>query len=264
MRRCWAIVVGLVLVQVLVPSSAYAWWDFIEAFSGPRKFWGPDVQLRLFCLVETEKDVLTYVMPDPDPKNDEKKNPRAAVIQSTREFKPEMRSAVPVGVIVSLCKADPKKNERQRLAFDLGFRFMKSNHYEGDTNAFANGETIHFTTLEPAVMFPLVGKQDGLRLDYGFGAGVYWFSSKGFQSFHGAFLEPVRLDLRIPVSEQHWLRAVVARAGWLHFPAGFDPQAWGGSAGTSSRIGAEWVRTYSVFAEITPVAEDVAKRLGMR
>lgn len=235
MRRTHVILASLAVLLVL-PTPASAWWDFIEQFSGPRGFWGPDIQLRLFCVVETPKEA------------------------GSPDTKIETRSAVPIGVILSLCKVDPA-TDKQRLMFDLGARFLRSKHYKGDTNPrFANGETIHFTTLEPAVMFPLAGKQDGLRLDYGFGAGVYWFSSEGFQSFKGAFLEPVRLDLRIPISKT-WFRAVIARAGLLYFPAGFDPQAWGGS---SDRIGAELVPVYSVFAEITPTTLAIAKKFGIR
>jgi hypothetical protein len=237
MRRVFTLF-GFALLFVAIPSRAHAWWEFIEEFSGPHRFWGPDIQLRLFCVVGPK-----------DP---------TQVDQRTKT-----QSAVPIGVILTLCKYD-SSTEKPRLMFDLGARFLTSRRYKGDTNPdFANGETIHFTTLEPALMFPLVSTpKERLRLDYGFGAGVYWFSSEGFQSFNGAFLEPVRFDLRIKVSET-WFRAVVVRAGLLHFPAGFDPQAWAGGP-DNGRIAAEWVPTYSVSVDIIPKDETRQKRLGIR
>jgi hypothetical protein len=259
MRCTYVLLIGLGFL-VVAPAPALAWWDFIEQFSGPRKFWGPDIQLRLFCVVETTKQVTRFV-PDPNfvPDATKKQTP-PQVIQASDERVTEGRAAAPVGVMLSLCRVDPSKDEKQRLMFDLGARFMKSGRYEGDpTPDFANGETIHFTTLEPAVMVPLLGQQRGWRLDYGFGAGVYWFSSEGFPSFNGAFLEPIRFDFRIPLSKTGFPAAIV-RAGVLHFPAGFDEQAW---AGTSSRIAAEWVPVYSVFVDLTPPTLDLAKKLRM-
>jgi hypothetical protein len=255
MRNAFVALASLTGLLTL-PAPALAWWDFIEQFSGPRKFQGWDIQLRLFCIVETTKQVIRYV-PDLSFKPVQNQKP-PLVAQLIEERGTEGRAAAPLGVVLSLCRIDPDKDEKQRLMFDLGARFMRSNHYEGDTTPdFANGETIHFTTLEPAVMVPLIGGQRWLRLDYGFGAGVYWFSSKGFPSFNGAFLEPIRFDLRIPLSKTGFPAAVI-RAGLLHFPAGFDEQAWAGSA---SRIAAEWVPIYSVFVDLTPPTLDLAKKL---
>jgi len=150
MRCTYVLLIGLGFL-VVAPAPALAWWDFIEQFSGPRKFWGPDIQLRLFCVVETTKQVTRFV-PDPNfvPDATKKQTP-PQVIQASDERVTEGRAAAPVGVMLSLCRVDPSKDEKQRLMFDLGARFMKSGRYEGDpTPDFANGETIHFTTLETA------------------------------------------------------------------------------------------------------------------
>jgi hypothetical protein len=217
-RRIWQ--TGLVLtcsllLNLLAPARADAWWDFIEEFSGPQKFWGPDVQLRLFCVAKKDEQVKIVAPP-------------------------------PVGIILSLCDGQTEKNKL--VSFDLGARFMWSKKYKGDSPAdFANGETIFFTTLEPAVMFP-VYKNGDFRLEYGFGAGVYWFSSKGFEPFHGAFIEPARLDVVIPVSAGK-LTAIVGRVGLLNFPAGFGPLAFAGGPGHNTRIASDWVPVYSVFAQ---------------
>ena len=48
---CVAAMMG-VLSLFVAPAPAHAWWDFIEEFSRPRKFQGPDIQLRLFCVMQ--------------------------------------------------------------------------------------------------------------------------------------------------------------------------------------------------------------------
>jgi hypothetical protein len=40
------------LLQMAKPTPAHAWWEFIEPLSGPGRFYGWDIQVRLFCLVE--------------------------------------------------------------------------------------------------------------------------------------------------------------------------------------------------------------------
>ena len=146
----------------------------------------------------------------------------------------------------------------------LSGSFMSSRKYKDDADPeFGHGETIHFTTLEPAVMFPLLWKQSGWRLDYGFGAGVYWFSSEGFESFNGAFLEPLRFDVYFPI-RKGWVNAVVFRAGALVFPAGFNPDAFAARGGSDNRIASELVPTYSLFVDLTPVARSWTEKMGMR
>lgn len=53
MRRVCAVLFCCAVVQLTVPTRAYAWWDFLEEFSGPGPFWGPDFDARVACLVDT-------------------------------------------------------------------------------------------------------------------------------------------------------------------------------------------------------------------
>jgi len=211
--------------------------------SGPGPFYGWDIQLRLFCIVQRG------------------------------DQKTEVRSSGPIGAMLSVCRIDKDndknrgtdKEERERVMFDIGARFMRSKKYEqqadrGEVPDFANGNRIHFTTLEPAVMFPIVDK--GLfRLDYGFGAGVYWFSSEGFEPLRGTLLEPVRLDFRLKLPAKWKVNAAVARVGWLNFPAGFDFKAFGGAPGHDGRVSSDWAKTLSLFVDLTPAAAAWADKL---
>jgi hypothetical protein len=234
MRRVSTIIVCAMILQAVCASQAFAWWDGVEHASGPGPFYGWDIQLRLFCVVQPEGQ------------------------------RAEVRTSGPVGAILSVCRIakdnrDRKAGkERERVMFDLGARFLRTKKYEdqverGEIPDFANGNRIHLTTLEPAVMFPVVDK--GLfRLDYGFGAGVYWLSSEGFEPDNGTFLEPIRFDFRLRLPSSWKVDAAIARFGWLNFPAGFNFQDFGGAPGHDGRVSSDWVKSIALFVDLTEAA----------
>jgi hypothetical protein len=55
-RRAYAALICCAVVQLIVPTSAYAWWEYVEQLSGPGPFWGFDVDGRLYCFVDTSGD----------------------------------------------------------------------------------------------------------------------------------------------------------------------------------------------------------------
>jgi hypothetical protein len=61
MRRVCAVLVCCAVVQLMVPSRAYAWWDFLEEFSGAGPFKGVDVDVRLACFVDTSGVAATHL-----------------------------------------------------------------------------------------------------------------------------------------------------------------------------------------------------------
>jgi hypothetical protein len=244
---CVVAVIG-VLGLFVAPAPAYAWWDFIEEFSGPRKFQGPDIQLRLFCVMQPQDPAGARPAAAGQP----------AQAPVTAEKGSEIRTPGPAGMLLGIC---PKRtdSEKTKVAFDLGVRFMWSNEYKNDpTPDFARGRTIYFNTLEPTVVFPLVDK--GIRLEYAFGAGTYWFSSEGFESFNGFFIEPVRANVHVPLSHGY---AFIFSVGALVFPAGFDPRAFAGDREHDERIAADVVPVISIAADLTPAARTWARKLGI-
>lgn len=250
---CVAAMMG-VLSVLAAPSPAHAWWDFIEEFSGPRSFQGPDIQLRLFCVVRTTAA----------PVGRAAAAGQAAQAPVTPESRSEFRTPGPAGMLLGVCptKRDEKRNENERtkLAFDLGVRFMWSDKYEDDpTPDFARGQKIYFDTVEPTVVFPLFEKK-GVRVEYAFGAGVYWFSSEGFDSFRGFFAEPARANIHVPLSHGY---AFIFSVGALVFPAGFDGRAFAGDRDHDNRIAADVVRVISIAADLTPAARAWAEKLGL-
>jgi hypothetical protein len=239
-------------VLMAIPTTAHAWWDIIEEFSGPRKFKGPDIQFRLFCVVETNKQIVSYTEP-----TDQSKEPPQIRVRTERRS--EIRTPPTIGMLLSICPTE--EGEKTKLAFDLGVRFMWSGKYKDDINpAYGDGQTIFFSTLEPTLTFPLVLK-NGWRLEYGFGAGVYWFSSEGFDSFRGFLVEPARVNLHVPLPSRYGL---ILSVGALVFPAGFEPTAFAGDATHSDRIAADLVPIYAIAADLTPAAKALADKLKLR
>ena len=188
------------------PSPALAWWDFLEELSGPGRFYGWYVDLRLFCL------------------NDKVDATRAGANAPETE-----RVGPTVGAVVSACRV--KKGYARRIGVNVGARFLKAD----DNPRFANGQRISLTTLEPSISFNLLSRHpDRDFVDFGFGAGVYWFSSTEFPSFNGAFLEPVRIEFHptTNMKQNHkWTAAIpVVRLGYLMFPAGFETASFAASS----------------------------------
>lgn len=242
MRRVRTLV-GFALLLLAIPSRAHAWWEFIEEFSGPKKFYGWDVQVRLFCVVDTVEE-------QPVTRNGRTKNVK--VVKTTEKQTPSA-----IGVIVSTCQVpsspDYKKTHAaRRMSVDLGARFM---HASDDR--FANGERIDFTTLEPSVSFNVFSRWPTRDfLDYGFGGGVYWFSSTEFQSFNGAFIEPLRFDIHptTAMKQKTWAAAIpMVRLAWLNFPAGFETASWGAGPGIAPRLRSDWVFNLGIFFDLEPL-----------
>jgi hypothetical protein len=259
MRRVCTVIACSIVLQGVFASHATAWWDGVEHMSGPGPFYGWDISLRLFCIVEST------VLPEAADKDgkkgdakDGKKDPQKAV--NTGDQKLRFVVPPPIGIIMSTCKAEgdepqdkPIMRTRRRAAFDIGARFV----WAVDNPDFANGERISLTTLEPSVSVPLFTKYNkGDVLDLGFGAGVYWISSTEFQSFHGAFLEPVRLDVHAPyVWRKHTWSAAIPRArfGLLVFPSGFERAAFAPRVTTPARISRDWVKTVAIDFDLEPL-----------
>lgn len=242
MRRICTLI-GSAIVLLAVPAPSYAWWEFLEEFSGPRKFYGWDIQMRVFCLVDTVQ--ARQVTRDGVTKT----------VKVVEETERQIPSAI--GVLLSTCNVRRSPEHRRthfarRMSVDLGVRFLHS-----EDPQFANGERIDFTTLEPSISINLFSRWPTRDfLDYGFGAGAYWFSSTEFPSFNGAFLEPIRFEFHTTTAmkQRNWASFVPSvRVGWLNFPAGFETAAWAAAPGIAPRIGSDWVFNLGIFFDLEPL-----------
>ena len=46
----------VVVFVLLMPARAHAWWDWLDQLSGPGPFWGWDLQYRVICFEDRDKD----------------------------------------------------------------------------------------------------------------------------------------------------------------------------------------------------------------
>ena len=229
MRKPLVAVVAGLFLQLALPAPAQAWWELLEELSGPGKFYGWDIQLRLLCVIQTPTS--------------EKRADGKPVTRTEKVF------PTAIGVLVAACPVKP--GSTRRAAFDVGARFLSA-----DNNPrFANGERISLTTLEPSVSVNLLASHpDWDFVDYRFGAGAYWFSSPEFPSFNGAFLEPVRFEFH-PTSKMKqanpWTALIpVLHVGVLLFPGGFETAQFAASPEVPPRISRDWAFSAGVFLDL--------------
>ena len=309
MRRIGATLVCCIVFQLLAPTRAHAWWDWLEEFSGPGWFAGPDIEARLVCFRErisraealsnidrwskaaydeTPKSLLggpttQYFTGDrlvPITSADQAKSVAAGLRKATTEFaqlnslakrwqhlatavedlgtllaepepdKKRRMASLPVGVVLSACGL--RTIERRRASIDLGFRFLRAKA-EPD---FASEKEIQLTTLEPSFTWRLTSDRNHDFVDYGVGVGAYWFSSEGFTSHNGVFLEPIRLDFHAPTSvgeKYPWAALPMFRVGLLVFPGGFEPDAFAATSDVRTRIPRDKVWMFGIFADLEPL-----------
>jgi hypothetical protein len=160
------------------------------------------------------------------------------------------------GVFLSACSTDIKR----RSSVDFGVNFW---HADG-AESFANGQQIRLTTLMPIFSIRVFTDPRFDVWDAGIGAGVYWFTSKGSDSFNGVVLQPARFDFHAPTlwstyplnSAKNWARRIAAapmfRISVMNFPAGFPPDAFAGTGQHHDRIGSELVKSWSLFFNVQP------------
>ncbi|HKE84929.1 MAG TPA: hypothetical protein VKB50_14305, partial [Vicinamibacterales bacterium] len=150
---------------------------------------------------------------------------------------------------------------KRRASFDIGARFM----WADDNPAFANSQRISLTTLEPAVTIALLNRFEKADVvDFGFGAGWYWFSSTEFPAFSGAFLEPIRIEAHAPfVWRTHMWSAAIPRArfGVLVFPTGFERAAFAATDPLPARISRDWARTVALTWDLEPLLKHLQPKL---
>lgn len=157
------------------------------------------------------------------------------------------------GVFLSACSTDTQR--RSSVELDANF------WYADGSKDFASGEEIRLTTLMPMFSFRVFTDPRFDFLDAGIGAGVYWLTSRGFESFSGVVLQPGRFDFHAPTlwstypwKGNHWRRMAAIptfRFAVMTFPAGFAPNAFG-VGDRHERIRAELIKQWSVFFNLAP------------
>jgi hypothetical protein len=172
------------------------------------------------------------------------------------------------GILISACST----NIVRRSSIELDLDFWKADGAPG----FANSNRILLTTLMPVFSFRVFTDPRFDFVDAGVGAGAYWFTSKGFDSFSGVVLQPIRLDFHAPTlwstyrlrdrsrkrtakdARTEVLRRIAAaptfRFSVMEFPAGFSADAFAGTGEHHVRIAGELLKSWSLFINLEPFA----------
>ena len=212
---------------VMVPQQAFAWWEILEELSGPGRFYGWDLQFRVFCVI----DKVDVTRAGDKIASTEKVGPTAA------------------GIVISFCRPRAKDGNAyytRRLSIDIGAHFLSAK----DNEAFAHGQKVDLTMVRPAVSMNLLNRFPKWDfVDYAAGAGVYWFTSSQFPTFTGFVMEPVRIEFHptTAMKESKWSAAVpIARIAWLVFPSGFDRAMFVPTDPLPARIGRDSPKNFPI------------------
>ncbi len=176
------------------------------------------------------------------------KKARPAILAAEREATNASRSQNGSGAFWSTCNPE----RRRRLSVELNVDAWWSLRPQEN---FADNQRVRLTTAMPSVTYRMFVDTDHDVLDIGAGAGAYWFSSKGFDAFDGAVVEPLRLSLHGPTAwhnkslkdPRRWLSAVGIRGALLVVPRGFGATAFNGTGAKAARIPSELVTSVGFF-----------------
>jgi hypothetical protein len=196
----------MLMVHAATPPPTLAWWDYLEQFSGPGPFFplAFDFEARLWCF------------------------PGAPAGGAGGTFTAQARTRTAGGKF-TWCVNDPPTDRLRLASIDLGLRYATTRD-----DRFAGNERIHFLSLQPGVSWAFIRNPARDFLEYGAGAGVYWFMSEGFENFSGGFIEPAHFDIRYPTNKRlehrfltkYWYRRAMLRVGGMLFVNGFEPDAF--------------------------------------
>jgi hypothetical protein len=156
-----------------------------------------------------------------------------------------------IGTFWTFCSSPDK---RRRVALEFGATIWNA---DGSPD-FAHNYNIRLITLMPSLSFRVLRDPRHDFVDGGFSAGLYRFSSGGFNTFTGKVLEPY-LDLHGPTAwvnvgcYKELLALLTLRVGAIGFPGGFDTGPQFGAATTTHISGNHWTPTLTLFYNVPPL-----------
>jgi hypothetical protein len=249
MRRVCLVFAALLFAQMAAPRRAEAWFGWLDQLSGPGKFYGFQVDMRLKCF-------------------------------GARSTPTGVES---LGFKLSFC--DEKKDRDRLFSIDLNERFFWTIDHPSvnDLKVFADGHILFLLTAVPSISYrPIyhlvrdLSADDKRRyldvVDVGAGFGGYLFASKGINDFTG-LTGDVSLDFHAPAilvsklirKNAAWNLLPQVRYSRVAFPAGFEANAFNpvlpanfagvpfvpSPANDKSRAlpGPEWTGSWTFFIE---------------
>jgi hypothetical protein len=161
-------------------------------------------------------------------------------------------SIASTGIFISLCQNDRLRS----VAVEVGFTTLQA----ASNPDYANDHTIRLNAITAAVSYRLPLKPDRDFIDIGTSAGMYIFSSRGFDTFRGFIWEPVFVDLHAPTKlvNATGLKQLGAlftlRLSGVMFPSGFENSQFRAAPSKAEQIsGKEFNLSATVFFNLTPL-----------
>jgi hypothetical protein len=166
-------------------------------------------------------------------------------------FERTSASIATIGIFISFCKSDRTRS----VAVELGYTTLQTN----SNPDFAQDHTIRLNTITAGLSYRLPLPPDRDIVDIGFNAGLYNFSSRGFDAFSGLILEPF-VDLHGPsdLINEPGLKKIggllTARFGLVFFPGGFDGSQFASAPSRPETIrGSEPTPSVTIFFNLAPL-----------
>jgi hypothetical protein len=263
MRRLCVTLILSTILPLAAPQRADAFWRWLDELSGPGKFYGAELDIRIVCKTAPAKagdydsDLLTALQ-------DLEAQAEAKLAPLTKAQKTLLMPGVGTPCLVY----GKKLTERRQASFNVvvGYQLAKRTNlvYADDLNRppgdLAPERNIYNFSVRPTGWW-----RWARSFEVGAGVGVYWLwgtDSKSFVkvTFEPQFdLKPLALinDLRgkkpkgIPDSQFDQLISI--RGGFTRFP-GFEAQEFHAAKFRSGdlEIGVEWVKSISLIIDLEP------------
>jgi hypothetical protein len=253
------VAIAVVLMTMLTPTNALAWFGWLDSLTGPGPFWGLMFDLRAICFGDRLPDdvrrltlaaiqadlaagTANLAARDSDPtvakawadaaeawrkvfgNAPEDPKEEAARTRVNRQFvldqQEQVRLLGAVGVFFNACSPDVIRRSSIDFAIDLW--------WAGREQRFAGGESVNLVTAKVSYSFALFPRRTYDVLDLSMGAGMFWLTSRGFVApITGPILVPARIYLHAPSRWQKetglkkFLTYPVFSAAAVVFPKGF-------------------------------------------
>ena len=278
------------LIVVVTPAPAHAWFEWLDRLSGPGYWWGGKVDVRALCfgpkipadssgstfeefsenvarlrkvneslrvvkpreLDEIEMELMTLT------ESGFRGGTRSRLVTRYQTAKNQVATAASFagapGILYSLCSPDRVRS----FALEFGLTLMGA---PGDPK-FANNQAIGMATFTTGLTYRVPLSVDADVIDLGTNVGGYLFFSEALRPVSGFMMEPF-IDLHLPTSWQmngsKWEKffgRFTVRSGLTFFPGGFKAGTFG--PGTPEISGKEANPSVTVFFRVNNPAKRVA------
>jgi hypothetical protein len=222
-----------------LPNNAQDWENAAAQWEQAAEAWAKELDEQYTASTE----------PDPETRSN---NLERSVEATARRGRAMLTATSSAGVLWSLCKPD----RQRRLSIDLGWSTLEANPDPG----YAGGAPINLDILMPLLSWRVLADTKYDFFELSAGAGVYWFSSTGFESLRAVILQPARLTIRAPSNWsgrplrhwQRWAAIPVYGVGVTMFPDGFEPNDFAGVGDKAVRLPRELLKTQYFFVNVEP------------